>query len=402
MIDVVSVFCRRDVALQLLQARSIARYFERSALGRLLFVWNDTREMPEALREKLTDCVNGVPFELRPAAELGVERASIAVDGWTTQQALKLLAARHVATDSYLVLDAKNHFLRPCAVDDFVAPDGRGILPMQDLSDSESFRYCLDYFGVAPETDAMRGALNTTPFVLEAAVVDRMLAALFRKEGQGAAETFLAHQHRLSEFLAYQAYVLSEGGQLSELFSEATASIGQVVWGSTAQDAVEFERCMTALEGGSAKVGGLHWMACGIMSARQRARMCGLWRDRELVESTEQGQKIFDSVTRGLREGDKRYLDTYLRSVGARPLTAPDVSVIVPVYNKASYLADCLGSILAQSLRSLEVICVDDASTDGSGDILERLRGGCVSRSFVGTGTGAQASRAMRACTGTR
>ena len=54
-------------------------------------------------------------------------------------------------------------------------------------------------------------------------------------------------------------------------------------------------------------------------------------------------------------------------------LGVPEVSVIVPVYNKAAYLAECLESILAQSLRSLEVICVDDASTDGSGEILEQF-----------------------------
>jgi glycosyltransferase involved in cell wall biosynthesis len=46
------------------------------------------------------------------------------------------------------------------------------------------------------------------------------------------------------------------------------------------------------------------------------------------------------------------------------------VSVIVPVFNKAPFLAECLESILAQSLADLEVICVDDASTDGSTEIL--------------------------------
>ena len=51
----------------------------------------------------------------------------------------------------------------------------------------------------------------------------------------------------------------------------------------------------------------------------------------------------------------------------------PEVSVVVPVYNKAPYLAACLESILAQTLRSLELICVDDGSTDGSREILDRF-----------------------------
>jgi glycosyltransferase involved in cell wall biosynthesis len=47
------------------------------------------------------------------------------------------------------------------------------------------------------------------------------------------------------------------------------------------------------------------------------------------------------------------------------------VSVVVPVHNTEQYLEECLDSILAQSLPSIEVLCVDDGSTDGSGAILE-------------------------------
>lgn len=46
------------------------------------------------------------------------------------------------------------------------------------------------------------------------------------------------------------------------------------------------------------------------------------------------------------------------------------VSVIVPVYNSSPYLGDALGSVLAQTLRDIEVVCVDDGSTDGSAAIL--------------------------------
>ena len=47
------------------------------------------------------------------------------------------------------------------------------------------------------------------------------------------------------------------------------------------------------------------------------------------------------------------------------------VSVIIPVYNQSPYLAECLDSVLAQTLREIEVVCVDDGSTDGSEKMLD-------------------------------
>lgn len=48
------------------------------------------------------------------------------------------------------------------------------------------------------------------------------------------------------------------------------------------------------------------------------------------------------------------------------------VSVIVPVYNVEKYIGKCIESILAQTLEDIEVICIDDGSTDRSGAILDR------------------------------
>ena len=47
------------------------------------------------------------------------------------------------------------------------------------------------------------------------------------------------------------------------------------------------------------------------------------------------------------------------------------ISVIVPVYNVESYLRKCLDSIVGQTYKKLEIILVDDGSTDGSGSICD-------------------------------
>lgn len=56
------------------------------------------------------------------------------------------------------------------------------------------------------------------------------------------------------------------------------------------------------------------------------------------------------------------------------------ISVIVPVHNGASYLKECIDSILAQGCESLEVLIINDGSTDGTAKVCEQLceKHGCL------------------------
>jgi len=49
------------------------------------------------------------------------------------------------------------------------------------------------------------------------------------------------------------------------------------------------------------------------------------------------------------------------------------ISVIIPVYNTSKYLENCLESLINQTLRDIEIICIDDGSTDNSIDILKEF-----------------------------
>ena len=48
------------------------------------------------------------------------------------------------------------------------------------------------------------------------------------------------------------------------------------------------------------------------------------------------------------------------------------ISVIIPVYNIEQYLPRCLDSVIAQTYNNLEIILVDDGSTDSSGEICDK------------------------------
>ena len=51
----------------------------------------------------------------------------------------------------------------------------------------------------------------------------------------------------------------------------------------------------------------------------------------------------------------------------------PKISVIIPVYNVEKYLRECLDSVINQTLKDIEIICINDGSTDGSIKILEEF-----------------------------
>lgn len=66
-----------------------------------------------------------------------------------------------------------------------------------------------------------------------------------------------------------------------------------------------------------------------------------------------------------------RKIKALLKAINKGEIMSVKVSVILPVYNVSEYLRQCMDSIVGQTLKDIEIICVDDGSTDDSLEILK-------------------------------
>lgn len=97
------------------------------------------------------------------------------------------------------------------------------------------------------------------------------------------------------------------------------------------------------------------------------------------------------------------YSDTFKKHSPYYQHSRIKVSVVIPVYNSEKYIDECLHSILNQSLKEIEIICINDGSTDTSNDKLkayERLDPRIRTFEQKNIGAGATRNKGIRLATG--
>lgn len=83
-------------------------------------------------------------------------------------------------------------------------------------------------------------------------------------------------------------------------------------------------------------------------------------------------EEIFKSALKRLNGSNKSLLLKFLRYKIRKKGEKPLISVIIPVYNTEEYLERCLDSVVSQTLKNIEIICINDHSKDNSLEILEK------------------------------
>lgn len=316
-LDLVTVAYRRELPSLALQARSLARFLDPAGIGRVFVVVNDTDEAAvaagvEALRpaygpfagrlEVVTaeallarrPATAGHPRGLRGLRRraallvtrhrrlypLGVKGGWRGNRGWSVQQALKLAAARLGDGAFVLILDAKNHLVRPASRADFVSEDGR---PRTFLArqDPRFFAWAANAFallGAAPPPPGTPTPPSITPVVVRR---DLLLGTLEAVEARvGPVEAFFARARSgdTSEFMLMHAFAALHGGW-DTVYAPGLAPPATI---SRSSDAAAVDTVLTRVERGDAGILAIHATRLATLDPATRARLEAIWHERGL------------------------------------------------------------------------------------------------------------------------
>lgn len=213
-IDIVVVFFDQEILLLKLLMISIEKFFPQELLGKIIVINNspdvaagwtlfDDLVLPSAVKYK-----EKLIYVSKESLGLGLSHD---VSAYTLQQALKLQSSRIVTTDDYLILDAKNHFIRPVTRADFYADHGK--LRIEECKHGGYLKTCINrsrlFYGL-DQDDSGTGFQTVTPYMMKTVVARSLLADMEAKHSMNIAEV-IAEDDKRTEFFLYYAYMIKEG-----------------------------------------------------------------------------------------------------------------------------------------------------------------------------------------------
>ncbi len=274
-----------DEWLLRLQARSMRLYLPPPLVDEIVVVENFEAgqhvEWRDRLRAEYGHLADRVRFV--PAEALGpMPRAT----GWWTQQVLKLLACRVVACDRYVVLDAKNHLVRPLCPDFLEGTDGR-LLSRRYCYRRHPLRHFLEstltFCDVPAEPNLGRFMQADTPFTVDRDDAQAAIAFVEVRTAKQFAEGFI--DAKITEFFLLAAD-LTRRGVLEDRYDFSQIAC-PVVWDNMAEPAAllpvirEAEECR-------APIFAVHRRVIPKLGDVSRGILGQFWQRRGLFGSTQE------------------------------------------------------------------------------------------------------------------
>lgn len=265
-----------------LQAHSMAIFIDPREVDEIIVVDNSHRLMSSSRRSSLRlrygPHASSVRFvDGRQVADVPPSR------GWRNQQVLKIAASREVAGDHYLVLDAKNHFVRQSGLDTFAGKSGRpraNFHPFQSHPLRNSLEAVLDYFELDLQPRIARFTSTATPFILVSEVCRSLIRDIEGRSNGTFAGFFL--NRNFTEFFLYSAWLEAHGVDLDELY-DAAGIDNQTIW-PRGRDPETVKKTINRAEDSNSHLLSVHRTALARMGLRATQLVISFWVSRGMFE----------------------------------------------------------------------------------------------------------------------
>ena len=278
-LDLVVVGFTGELRALKLQARSIRLYAKPGMFGRIFYICNDqaygvfkrfiTREVIPELGN-FSSQVEVVDYQ-----KLVGKR--IKKTGWRSQQALKLLAAHIVTTPQFLILDSKNHFIRPFDTSVFMSADDKlcvNSVPINALF-RQHFNAACDYFNVQGGKKIDQAHPTTTPFMMATHIAKDLMDAVEAREGKPFFDVFL-EKTEWNEFYLYYVYMLSKDKLLEATYEEGPR-YALALFGQAAESSERVSMLIEALEDPDICSTGVHRHVFEVGMSENMAAITSMW-----------------------------------------------------------------------------------------------------------------------------
>jgi hypothetical protein len=289
--DIVCVFFDGDRTLQEIQARTIGLFIDEQLVNNVIFVFNEDRTMEREtfFRDRVLPRLGNFIQKHKLYFAEDISSGNLDGSGWRTQQALKLAIARKVSSRLYMVLDAKNHFIRQVVKADLFGPRNlpRSFWARPTGNLTQCFIKTCAVFEIDPEPYMLKAMPATTPYMMYTEHVLGAIDYLEFKEGANIDAIFTKRNRYLTEFFSYFAYLVSRTTGPDELYDFGRRTAISLFTRWPLEEAVADET-LRKLSGPSITTFGLHRNRIPQLTDGQKEMIVSLWLQRGIASNREE------------------------------------------------------------------------------------------------------------------
>ncbi len=222
----------------------------------------------------------------------------VAANGWRRQQSMKILISKLVQSKYYLILDAKNHFLRSSSTTDFVHEDGRMWSTRRKIDAPvngffwKSMRFCrLD-----PTLYREKAMPTVTPYVVRTDIVREIIEYVEKQCGVCFEEGFHAAGMDVTEFYLHFGYIIRYYSPIQNIYDFGDPLCASLFTRSPST-AEGFARVMKRLRSSSTLMFGLHRNRIGALSEAEQAMITRQWATSGLFDDVASADAFMRRLT---------------------------------------------------------------------------------------------------------